>query len=72
MKRRQSAHGVSPNFSKPDQAGPSRAKENQGKPRKKSLDFFGFLRPNRDFSISYGDSKEKNLLVSENTIVLAG
>jgi hypothetical protein len=53
------SHGVSPNFSKPNQAKPNRTKENQEKPRKKSLDFLGFLRPNRDLSMVYDDSKPK-------------
>jgi hypothetical protein len=36
------------------------SKEKQEKPNKSKkigLDFFGFLRPNRDFSKGYGESK---------------
>jgi hypothetical protein len=42
------------------QADQSQTKENQGKPRKKSLDFLGFLRPNRAFSMGYGDRQREN------------
>jgi hypothetical protein len=42
------------------QAKPKKTKKNQEKPRKKSLDFLGFLRPNRDISMGYRDSQGKN------------
>jgi hypothetical protein len=55
-----------PNDSKPNQARPNRTKENQEKPRKKSLDFLGFIRPNQDFSMGCGDSREKILVPLKN------
>jgi hypothetical protein len=42
------------------QARPSKTKQNQAKPSKTKqncLDLLGFIRPNRDFSMGYGDSK---------------
>jgi hypothetical protein len=39
-----------PNSSKHDQARPNKTKQ-------KALDLLGFLRPNRDFSMGYGQSK---------------
>jgi hypothetical protein len=39
---------------------PSRSKQDQAQPNKtkqKSLDLLGFIRPNRDFSMGYGESK---------------
>jgi hypothetical protein len=48
------------------QAEPRQTKQNQRKPRKtkkNSLDFLGFIRANRDFSIGYDDSEGKNLLL---------
>src|SRR5271169_1776562 len=42
-----------PNFSKPNKARPSRTK-------KMGLDFLGFFRPIRGFSMGYGKSKSKN------------
>jgi hypothetical protein len=30
---------------------------NPNKSKQKSLDFLGFIRPNRDFSMGYGESK---------------
>jgi hypothetical protein len=38
---------------------PSPTKPDQGKPRKKSLDFLGLLRPIRGFSRTYGQSKQE-------------
>ena len=35
----------------------SRSKPNQDNPSKKSVDLFGFIRPNWDFSMGYSDSK---------------
>jgi hypothetical protein len=38
----------------------SGAKQNQARPNKSKLnglDLFGFIRPNRDFSMGYGESK---------------
>src|SRR5579871_2247139 len=40
----------------PNQEKPSQSKENQ---TKKGLDFFGFSRPNRDFSMGYGPPPRK-------------
>ena len=48
-----------PNYSKPIQANPSQTKKNQEKPRQKSLELLGFVRPNWDFSIGYGDPRAK-------------
>jgi hypothetical protein len=39
-----------PNKSKQNQAPPNKSKQN-------SLVLFGFIRPNRDFSMGYGESK---------------
>jgi hypothetical protein len=39
-------------------AGPTRIKPN--KTKQKSLDFLGFIRPNRDFSMGYGESSKKS------------
>jgi len=38
---------------------PSQTKRIQENPRKNALDFLGFIRPNRDFSVGYGDSKSE-------------
>jgi hypothetical protein len=40
-------------FSKPQ------TKKNQGRPRKSDLDFLGFVRQIRDFSMAYGQSSQK-------------
>jgi hypothetical protein len=43
-------------------SGPNKSKQNQAEPNKseqKCLVLFGFIRPNRDFSTSYGESKYK-------------
>ena len=40
---------------------PSPSKSGQGNSSKKCLDFLGFIRPNWDFPIGYGDSKQKIL-----------
>jgi hypothetical protein len=45
-----------PNLTKPVQARPNKSKQ-------KRLDLFGFIRPNRDFSMGYDDSKQKILLL---------
>src|SRR5437773_2581819 len=50
---------IFPSQTKPNQAKPSQTKKNQEKPRKKSLVFLGFLRPNWGFSTGYRESKEK-------------
>jgi hypothetical protein len=48
-----------PIFSKPVQAEPSQSKKNQEKWAWIPLDSLGFLRPNRDFSMGYKESKPK-------------
>jgi hypothetical protein len=45
-----------PKLSKPIQTNPRKM---EGNPRQKSLDSLGFLRPIRDFSMGYSDSKQK-------------
>ena len=36
---------------------PARPNQDQGNARKRALDFLGFIRPEWDFSMGYGDSK---------------
>jgi hypothetical protein len=44
-------------------ASPVQAKPN--KTKQKSLDFLGFIRPNRDFSMGYEQKNKKNPLASQ-------
>jgi hypothetical protein len=41
------------------------AQANPNKTKQKSLDFLGFIRPNRDFSMGYGQKNKKNRLASQ-------
>jgi hypothetical protein len=47
-------HGRAQALAKSVQAKPSK---NRAEPRKKALDFLGFVHPKRDFSMSYIESK---------------
>jgi hypothetical protein len=53
---------------------PNKTKQNQTRPNKSKqngLDLLGFIRPNRDFSMGYGESKQKNLVSSQAVRVLS-